>query len=275
MSKKKIYFHADDFGRSIEVSKNIMKCLINGNLNSVSIMVNNQNNKYHQKLKKLKKINKRLHLNLTDFSNKDLKKNSLPSNLNFIKLIFLSDQEKKKIYKEIELQIKKYKKIYKPKTLKIDGHEHIHMIPWILRYLQKIKNKHNIKEFRNSNENLMTPRFSDLLSFRYYRNLAACVLVKFLYYFQDSPKIIAPNFSGIIYSGIQSEETIINTLNFFKKNNYKYCEILIHPGYASLKESSKFHKNYFNFYNSKNRKKEFDLCFSKQIEKKLKLFNTN
>ena len=50
MSKKKIYFHADDFGRSIEVSKNIMKCLIKGNLNSVSIMVNHQDNKYHNKL---------------------------------------------------------------------------------------------------------------------------------------------------------------------------------------------------------------------------------
>ena len=55
MSKKKIYFHADDFGRSIEVSKNIMKCLIKGNLNSVSIMINHDQ-KCHNRLKKLKNV---------------------------------------------------------------------------------------------------------------------------------------------------------------------------------------------------------------------------
>ena len=52
----KIYFHADDYGRSKEVSKNILNCLINGNLNSVSIMINHDQ-KYHNKLKKLKNVN--------------------------------------------------------------------------------------------------------------------------------------------------------------------------------------------------------------------------
>ena len=61
----KVYFHADDYGRSKEVSKNILKCLTKGNLNSVSIMIDHDQ-KCHKKLKKLKNVNKRLHLNLTE-----------------------------------------------------------------------------------------------------------------------------------------------------------------------------------------------------------------
>ena len=82
----KIYFHADDYGRSEEVSKNILNCLINGNLNSVSIMINHDQ-KCHNKLKKLKNVNKRLHLNLTEISN--TKNNSQHTrNLSFFKLLF-------------------------------------------------------------------------------------------------------------------------------------------------------------------------------------------
>ena len=35
-----IFFHADDFGRSKEISNKIIKCLKFGHLNSVSIIVN-------------------------------------------------------------------------------------------------------------------------------------------------------------------------------------------------------------------------------------------
>ena len=38
------------------------------------------------------------------------------------------------------------------------------------------------------------------------------------------------------------------------------------------KEKSKFKKNYFNFYNSKNRKKEFNLCFSEEIKNQINKF---
>ena len=126
----KIYFHADDYGRSEEVSKNIFKCLTKGNLNSVSIMIDHDQ-KYHKKLKKLKNVNKRLHLNLTELPSVK-NNNPIISNLSFIKLLFIDELKKQKILNEIDIQIKKFKKIYKPKELKIDGHEHIHMIPWIL-----------------------------------------------------------------------------------------------------------------------------------------------
>ena len=129
----KIYFHADDYGRSKEVSKNILNCLINGNLNSVSIMINHDQ-KCHNKLKKLKNVNKRLHLNLTEISKTKINDQYL-KNLSFLKLLFINETKKQKVFNEIDNQIIKFKKVYKPRKLKIDGHEHVHMIPWVLEYL--------------------------------------------------------------------------------------------------------------------------------------------
>ena len=71
---------------------------------------------------------------------------------------------------------------------------------------------------------------------------------------------------------MQTAETIKKTLTFFKRNKYKNCEILIHPGYTNSAERSEFKKNYFNFYNSQNRKTEFNLCFSKEIKNQINKF---
>ena len=266
----KIYFHADDYGRSKEVSKNILNCLINGNLNSVSIMINHDQ-KYHNKLKKLKNVNKRLHLNLTEISKTKINDQYL-KNLSFLKLLFINETKKQKVFNEIDNQIIKFKKVYKPKKLKIDGHEHVHMIPWILEHLLRLRTRYKIIELRNSNELLMIPRIKDLFNPKYIRNFLASLVVKLLYNLKRRPKLNAPQFSGILYSGIQNIETVTKTLSFFKRNKYKNCEILVHPGYTNKKEKSKFKKNYFNFYNSKNRKKEFNLCFSEEIKNQINKF---
>ena len=266
-----IYFHADDYGRSELITKNLLQCLIKGNLNSVSVMVNHVEPKYHLKLKKLKNVNKRLHLNLTEMPRKSLIKYPSLRNLSFIKLLFANKEKKKLIYKEIENQIVTFKEIYKPKKLKIDGHEHIHMIPWILGFLKKMSKKYKIQEIRNSNETVIFNNLYDIFDKRFLRNLIACLVIKILYYFNGSPKLSDYKFIGIIYSGIQSEETIIKSLNYQKKINQKNIEILIHPGFTNIKEKKFFKKDYFNFYSSKNRKKEYDLCFSKKIKENLNI----
>ena len=125
MKYKNIQLHADDFGRSKEISNNILKCVKFGFLDGVSVMINHDND-CHKILKKIKNVNIRLHLNLTEFPKSESYKN-----LSFLKLIFLNNIRKKKVIKEIDSQINKFIKIYKPRKLKIDGHEHVHMIPWI------------------------------------------------------------------------------------------------------------------------------------------------
>jgi len=268
MFKKKIYFHADDYGRSSQISKNILSCLRFGSLNSVSIIIN-KNLKHHNKLKKLKKIKKKLHINLTDRPYLKNKNKKLFQKLSFLKLLLMNDQDKKKIFEEIDYQIVQFIKIYKPKNLMIDGHEHIQMIPWIFNYLYKKKKFYKIYEIRNSNESIIIPRLNDLINLKYYRNLLAFFVVKFLFYINKRKNLNSPTFTGLIYSGIQDYKTLKRTSIFYKNKKFNKLEILIHPGYCDHKEKLQFDKSYFNFYNSNSRKVEYNLCFSKEINKLL------
>jgi len=141
------------------------------------------------------------------------------------------------------------------------------MIPWISEYLLKQK-IFNIKELRNANEKMMLPRLIDLINFNYLRNFLACIILKIFSFFQKTD-LNSPQFAGLLYSGMQNKHTIKKTLNFFKNKKFTNCEILIHPGYSSFKEKSKFGERYFKFYNSNNRKEEYNLCFLKEIKNEL------
>ena len=78
------------------------------------------------------------------------------------------------------------------------------MIPWILDYLMKKRKYYKIKEMRNSNERLMFPRLKDMFNFRYLRNFIACIIIKILYNLKK-PKMNAPCFAGLLYSGMQNK----------------------------------------------------------------------
>ncbi len=270
MFKKKIFFHADDFGRTTAISKNILRCIEFGNINSVSVIIN-KNDNLHKKLKKLKRIKKKLHLNLTDSTElSDSKNRKLFNKINFFSLFFLNESEKTKIKSEIVFQIENYIKLYKPKNLKIDGHQHVHMIPWIFKFLLKIKKKYKIDEIRISNESFQIPELIDFINVKYYRNIIAMMLLKFLSYLINKKRTNSPEFSGIIYSGIQNKKTIIKTIRFLKNKALKDFEILVHPGFTNSKEKKKFKKEFYAYYNSTNRMIEYNLCFSKKIKKELK-----
>ena len=265
MKKTNVLFHADDYGSNPEMSENILKCIKKGLVNSVSVLIDNDF-KVHKKLKNIEGVNVRLHLNLTELKSKNINKTKFLKNLTFIKLLILSKKKKQIVYHEIDRQIKKFKKIYKPKIFRIDGHEHIHMIPWIFNYLLKNRNKYKIKQIRNSNEIIMSPRVNDFLKLSYYRNLLACLLLKFFYHYNPKNYYNSPQFAGMIYSGNQNFETIIKTLDNLKKKKIKNCEILIHPGF------NKFKKNYSKFQNSKNRKIEYNLCFFEGLRNEIRKF---
>jgi hypothetical protein len=72
-------------------------------------------------------------------------------------------------------------------------------------------------------------------------------------------------FTGLVYSGIQDFSSIKAGV---KKNYEKYndIEILIHPGFTNKNEVNFFNQKYFDYYSSKNRKKEFSLSLSNKIK---------
>ena len=240
----KYLIHADDFGRSNKISEKIFKYILKKKINSVSVMIGFVNKKVHKKLYRTN-IPTRLHLNLTDNKNYDFNKNEIDTS--FIKLLFLSKKNKKYVINEIKNQIYEYKKIYKLNKIKIDGHEHIHFIPWIYKYLIKFE-KNMISEIRWPVEKINVPSFKYIFSLKIIKNFLSLLLVYlFSFYNKKKYKYL---FFGLIYSGNYNKEI----LKFQKKqfHNLKK-EILIHIGIPSKKEKNLFSKKYYKYFTSKNR----------------------
>ena len=265
MTLKNILFHADDFGRSKVISKNILKCIKMNNINSISIMVGFDEN-YFNYIKR-KKINIKLHLNLTE----GYKNFLLNNDYSFIELLFLPfrpsfQSKKKEIIKQIEKQIRYFKKKFKTDKIKIDSHEHIHVIPWINNIIFNLKKKFKIVEIRNPSEKFYLVGFKHSLNFIFFTNLIKLLVIKSLNNFNKIDNSV--NFTGLNYTGIQNLKTIKKgiTLNLETK---KRLEVLIHPGYTNSKEKKIFDNKYFRYYNSPERLNEFQFTSSKKFLKNI------
>lgn len=237
----KFILHADDFGRSQVISKNIIECIDKNKLNQVSVMMDFVNIKTHKILLK-KKIKTRLHLNLTD--NKYLNNNK--SDFTFIELFFLSKKFKKVVFKEINNQLYKYSRIYGQKNIRIDSHQHVHMIPWIYRYIYNLKS-YKITEIRYPVESFSYFNIKVFFNTKFYRNILAWLIIK-LFSFKNK-KRSKYFFKGLILSDMYDEELYKKSL----KNTKKNTEILLHPGFTNYKERKLFNRFFFKYYSSKQR----------------------
>ena len=265
---KKIYFHADDFGRSQVISKNIFKCIQRKNINSISIMMGFDES-YFTKIKKIRNLKIKLHLNLTE----SYEGSSLKNNYSFLKLLFLRFNldffsHKKKIEIEIEKQIILFKKKFKVDKIRIDSHEHVHVIPWINKLLLNLRKKHKIIELRDPIENHYFVSLIDFMNVQYLNNIIKFLLISFLRKFHDKSKdeLIKSTFTGLFYTGFQNFKTIAMGI---KKNikDSKFLEILIHPGHTNISEINLFKNKYFLYYSSKQRVSEYKLASSSKIKK--------
>ena len=182
-------------------------------------------------------------------------------NLSFFNLLFAKEKIKKKLKKSIDLQISNYKRIYGQKKIGIDGHQHVHIIPWVHNYITSIKNN-SIKEIRYPNERIKIYGYENLFKKQFYRNLIALFLVKFLMLFLKRKKK-SPIFFGLLYSGIYNEKILIK--NFKSINRKKETEILIHGGYTDKSERALFEKGFFSSYTSQSIKNQYKLAFKKYI----------
>ncbi len=264
---KNIILHADDFGRSAHISKTIYQCIKAKSINSISIIVSEKIYGLNY-LKKIK-VKKRLHLNFTDFSYQ-LSKKSFLYNLSFINLLFSPllpnfNKKKKFIEKEFHRQIKIYKTNFKEKKIFIDGHQHVHMIPWIFDIIFKKRYKFKIYNIRIPNEKFII-NIDDLFKISILKNILKFVLIKFLIFLSEKKikKInYNYNFFGIIYSGYQNIKYIQKVIKTRNNSNFKKkIELLLHPGFAIKKEKKIFKNIFFEYYSSKDRKNEFKLTLS-------------
>lgn len=257
----KYLLHVDDFGRSNSINNSIKKLIKNKKINSVSIIVCQSG--YREALKIINKdlknkINIRLHLNLTDGKSIN---NQKIYNYSFIKLLLMPylpfyRNEIKFIKREILEQIRIYKNDFNLKTISIDGHQHIHMIPWIFNIIFMNRNKYNIKYMRKPRECFYVSEIKDIFKLNYLINILKFCILKALDKYLEK-KINKFNykysFSGILYTGINTLKSVKRSIKIANKKNLQYLEILFHPGKCCENEKKLFSKSFYEYYLSNQR----------------------
>jgi chitin disaccharide deacetylase len=273
---KKIKFHIDDYGVLPKINKNILNYIKNDKIDSISIICNTWFSKNYinelLNLIKKKKLDVSCHINLTEFLVKKYK-------FTFAKLFYYSLFPNSKVKRIISNLIKEQINVFlskiplKNKTIFIDGHEHIHILPIVQNEIIKILKKKKLSfKFRNSNENfIINPNFSKKMFLNYIKLLT----IKFIYLiFNQNKNYLNENFIGVIATGNQSKKIIIKSLS--KLNLEKsYTQVLFHP----LKiekiylESLKLTPEDYKYYLSDER--NIEINFFKNIKSKNNFLKKN
>lgn len=141
----KIIFHADDFGANREISEHILDCFREGALNSLSVLPNSLHLEECMNLLETyrKEIAVSLHLNLAEghcLADKSqvawLVDERGMFSISFFKVLLLSFTGKRKeLKRQIQAEMKAQIRRMLPYVdmLRLDSHQHYHMIPIVLR----------------------------------------------------------------------------------------------------------------------------------------------
>ena len=249
IKKKKIYFHVDDFGVHQTINKQIYDFVQSGKVKGVSILTHKGANfKY---LNKIKKIKLTLHINLTSFQKEKF---------SFFFLILISifpfffKDKIKIIKKKINYQISKFIKLGLKRSaiLRIDGHNHIHVIPIVfLTYNNILKNKKIKYCIRDSREKLNF-FYQKKYFFNILLNYIKLLVINFLSIFlKNKQKVFCKeNFIGLLCSGFYDEKSYKYFIN--KIPHSKTTQFLLHPFIMNVKRIGKLKfKDYDYYYDNK------------------------
>lgn len=155
----RIDIHADDFGESVHASRDILECLKDGKLNSISVLANMSC--FEECVRLYREAQEEfpwqpaisVHVNLMEGSClsdpkdlPDLVDEKGHFQISWEKLFFVSylpsrNRFKKQLKKEIELQIKAVTGVFSElnlQELRIDSHQHTHMIPVVAEALFEV-----------------------------------------------------------------------------------------------------------------------------------------
>jgi len=289
--KSNVILHADDLGRSQNINSMIFESIDEGFVKGVSIIVGQEFSLQGIIGAKKRDIKMRLHLNLTE--GKACAKHSLNSSLvnrngfftqSFFSLFFAPFKInffrfKNDVTKEINFQIKEYLKVSKLKNFNLDGHQHVHCIPWISKIIMEMTSKYSLKEIRVPNDTFYVFNLLNFLKSWYYINLMKLILLKILS--KDLVKKAEKNkikfnekFIGVLYTGHMCINSIRYGIEKLKnKKKHSSLEILIHPFISDIKEK-KYWKNskQHHYYLQKERFKEFTLSKDIQLKKILVMY---
>jgi predicted glycoside hydrolase/deacetylase ChbG (UPF0249 family) len=232
---KYLIVSADDFGLSKSINSGIIKAFKDGIVRSIQVMPAAK--EFQDALAQARNagINEMgVHLSLVTRDGKFPQGYSKIARGLFFKKINLQ---------EVELEFRNQLECVKCAGFKISSlssHEHIHMLPDILRIFVKLAKEYNIPAIRYPHKDKLVGLISINKFFK------ICVLAffqgKMKAVLKDSGLIYADNFLGLLDSGKLEEKTLIFLL---KSLNQGSTELVTHPGFLTsevIKESP-FHCN--------------------------------
>lgn len=288
--KVKSQIHADDFGLTESVNDAIYDLITNKKLHSASLIVNGCAVDSAVNLwKREQDFPIYLHLCLTEGPANDYKKattnliskNGL-MNISFLKLLLASLLPKKNLYRkdlevqlksEIISQIKKFTALTGLRSISLDGHQHVHLIPLVLEIILDLKEEYSINWIRSTNESIPSGIPLSIWAKTIYNGgLTKWLILQTLSYLAKSKLKIYTiqtnsSFSGVLFTGRMTMSIVSSAIKEFQvilsKSNETHPIILSHPSYT-LKEyekdtlNSKF-KLSSTFLRSKWRLREYNL----------------
>ena len=265
----KIDIHADDFGESVHASRDILECLKDGKLNSISVLANMSC--FEECVRLYREVQEEfpwqpmisVHVNLMEGSCladpkdlSDLVDEKGHFQISWERLFFVSyfpsgNKFKEQLKIEIELQIRAVVEAFPEismQSLRIDSHQHTHMIPVVAKALFEVLDEQGWKAdyIRDAKE----PFFVFLKKASLYKTYRPVNFVKNILLNYCSALLqkrfrnagMKPMYLwGLIMSGHMDEERIRQLLpNMEKKaeHNGRMLEILFHPGQVLREEIS-------------------------------------
>ena len=294
----KIEIHADDYALTMNTSRRILEGVNAGKLNGISVLANMESydkalELWKKELKKERNPKISVHLNFMEghclASKNDVE--LLVDKRGYFRLSWMDlvkynynplryKEVKKQLKTEIKEQLHKVIMDYglmDAGKIRVDSHQHTHMIPIVMRALLEVLEEDNIStEYIRISKEVIWPYVKQVKFYFTYRviNLVKVAILNF-FAFEDEKLLKKRNIpsmilSGVFMSGHMDLERIAAILPDLRKSVNKrgvLLEILFHPGKALKEEvGEEFISPDANmFYLSSNREVEYQAMMKLEI----------
>ena len=297
---KRIDVHADDYGLTLNTSKDIMEGINAGKLHSISIMPNttcfeDTREYFYSNVDKDKMPAISVHLNFMEgYCVSDKSELSylvdeeglfhiswgtlVKYNYNFT----VRDKVKAQLKKEIKAQlfrvIEGYHLLENGRKLRVDSHQHTHMIPIVMESLLEVIREENIPtEYIRISKEPWTVYLKKVHFIPSYRIINMIKVMILNWYSIGDEKLLKAAgiptmlLSGVLMSGkmdIVRVRALLPDLKEYAGKKHVQLEVLFHPGTALKEEVGKEfnHPDANVFYLSSNRHIEYEAMMGLKIE---------
>ena len=277
----RITLHADDLGATDNVNSNILAVWSAGALDSVSVIANGnavQQAAAYTSREPALPLRIMVHLNLSEGAPlTEARGASLLTdsdgrfNLGFIGLAKrwggLDEAGRREFLAQVEreftAQVERVRQLFHPRPIAgVDGHIHVHMLPFLFPLAAKIAAAGRLGEIRVSRE-LFHFSLHDSLRAGYVSNIAKHLLLNRLAV--PAAKVAADfglaapdRIAGVLYSGHMSRASATAAIRAARAKRLKWLELIFHPGRATAAEMQRWQSqvNIGRFYANPHRDME-------------------